>query len=302
MRTACEINVNSFGIGTHHPPGFMRNRKGCGDHLFLHFLTPYRIHLNNRVLFREAGECIVFSPTAHQIYGSDGLTAFGNDWMHFSGAGVPAFLKYLEIPVNAVLRPGSSAFVPKLLQEISLEIAGHRVNWEFGVELHAKTLLFELSRAINDVEFKRLAPRNEELHEKLNRLRLDMQARCTEHWGLGRMLEQIHMSRSKFITLYRRIFNASPISDLIAMRLNLAKHYLSTTEMTVTEIAEACGFGDVYYFCRQFKARIGVSAVAYRKNGVEPRKNDPELVKLWKKGKSLKHRQRKYEKMEKGGA
>lgn len=295
MRQICEIKINSFGIGTHHPPGFMRNRKGCGDYLFLHFITPYRIHLKERVFFREAGECIVFSPTAHQIYGSDGMAAFGNDWMHFSGVGVPAFLKYLEIPVNTVLRPNASSFVPKLLKAISLEVSEHRANWEFGAELHAKTLLFELSRAVNDVELRRLAPRNEELHEKLNRLRLDMQARCTEKWGLERMLEQIHMSRSKFIALYRRIFHTSPVNDLIEMRLNLSKHYLLTAEMTVTEIAETCGFGDVYYFCRQFKRRVGVSAVAFRKNGVKSQQDDPKLIKLWKNGKSLQHRQRKYE-------
>lgn len=300
MRRNHEISINSFGIGTHHPPGFMRNRKGCGDFLFLHFLTPYRIHVEERVHFREAGECIIFSPTAHQMYGSDGMAAFGNDWMHFSGAGVPAFLEYLEIPVNAVLRPASTAFVPKLLKAISQEIADHRANWEFGAELHAKTLLFELSRSINDVEFKRLAPRNEELHEKLNRLRLEMQARCTERWGIDRMVRQVHMSRSKFITLYRRLFSVSPINDLIGMRLNLAKQYLAATEMTVTEIAEMCGFGDVYYFCRQFRKKIGVPAGSFRKNGLEPNANepDPDLVKLWKKGKSLKHRQRQYEKAE----
>jgi AraC family transcriptional regulator of arabinose operon len=287
------INVNSFGIGTHHPPGFMRNRKSGGDYLFLHFLTPYRIHLKERVLVREAGECIIFSPNMRQLYGSDGIAAFGNDWMHISGSGVQPYLKQINLPLNALLIPDSSVFVPKHLKEISQEISAHRDMWELGVELRVKSFLLELSRMVNGGGELRLVPKTEEMHELLNRLRLEVQARCTEKWDIERMLEQVHMSRSKFVTLYRKVFGASPVNDLIAMRLELARHYLRTTDWSVTKIAETCGFSDVYYFCRQFGAKTGTPPGKFRKIGVSPAVTDADAH-IWKNGKGGARHSRRY--------
>lgn len=290
MPNSSDINVNSFGIGTHHPIGFMRNRKRCGDYLFLHFLTPYRIHLRERVHVRSAGECLIFTPNSRQHYGSDGITAFGNDWMHISGSGVQPLLKRMELPLNTPMVPGSSAFVPKLLREIGLEISERRPNWEFGVDVRVRNFFLELSRAVNGDEKNRLAPKNEEMHERLNRLRLDIQARCAEKWDLERMLAQVHMSRSKFTIFYRKIFNISPIDDVINMRLTLAKQYLETTEFSVTHIAEVCGFSDVYYFCRLFKAKNGISPGKYRSD--TPASTTAVTGQIWKDGKKLSHQRR----------
>ena len=268
----------------------MRNRKKYTGFLFLHFLTPYRIHFGERVVFREAGECLIYTPNTPQHYGSDGLTAFGNDWMHLSGSGVLPLLKNLELPLNTPMSPSSSAFVPKFIQAIGMEISEHRINWEMGVELKAREFFLELCRAVNNDDKGRLAPKNEEMHARLNRFRLDMQARCAENWSLGRMLEQVHMSRSKFALYYRKLFHASPLDDLIAMRIDLAKVYLETTELSVTHIAETCGFSDVYYFCKIFKKRVGLPPGKYR---VAPQISTPTAIsQIWKDGKPLRYQKR----------
>ncbi len=290
MPTSSAIHVNSFGVGTHHPTGFMRNRKKYTGFLFLHFLTPHRIHFGERVVFREAGECFIYTPNTPQHYGSNGLIAFGNDWMHLSGSGVLPLLKNLELPLNTPMNLGSSAFVPKHLQAIGLEISEHRLHWEMGVELKVRDFFLELCRAVNNDDKGRLAPRNEEMHERLNRLRLEMQARCAEKWSLERMLEQVHMSRSKFALYYRRLFKVSPLDDLIAMRIQLAKEYLETTDFSVTHIADTCGFSDVYYFCKIFKKRIGLPPGQYRKN---PISTAPTVMsQIWKDGKPVRHQKR----------
>ena len=52
---------------------------------------------------------------------------------------------------------------------------------------------------------------------------------------------------------------------LINYRLRMAKNYLTTTDFTVTEIAEKTGFASYVYFIKLFRERVGVSPLRYRK-------------------------------------
>jgi AraC-like DNA-binding protein len=45
--------------------------------------------------------------------------------------------------------------------------------------------------------------------------------------------------------------------------------------MSITEIAAACGFGNITYFEKVFKATTGVSPLQYRKQQ-EPRRKERE--------------------------
>lgn len=49
-------------------------------------------------------------------------------------------------------------------------------------------------------------------------------------------------------------------------RIDLAKSFLNSTTMAVSEIAEKCGYSNVYYFSKLFKSKCGCSPTQYRKN------------------------------------
>ena len=44
-----------------------------------------------------------------------------------------------------------------------------------------------------------------------------------------------------------------------------AKHLLRSSDMPVSEMAQALGFNSAWYFSRFFQRRVHVSATAYRK-------------------------------------
>ena len=59
---------------------------------------------------------------------------------------------------------------------------------------------------------------------------------------------------------------AEPFSKyLMNVRLNAATDLLKTGAFSVSEIADQCGFSDVYYFSKCFKKHFGISPSAYRK-------------------------------------
>ncbi len=46
----------------------------------------------------------------------------------------------------------------------------------------------------------------------------------------------------------------------------LAKQLLTDAFLTVTAVAEACGFCSVYHFCRVFKERAGMTPTQYARH------------------------------------
>ena len=68
-----------------------------------------------------------------------------------------------------------------------------------------------------------------------------------------------------FNKLFAVYFGVSPREYIIRLRLDAAQNLLSSTVQTVSEIASACGFTDVYYFSKVFRKLTGMTPSEYRK-------------------------------------
>lgn len=67
--------------------------------------------------------------------------------------------------------------------------------------------------------------------------------------------------------LFLNKYGITPHQYLLAYRLDRAKQFLVEGYLSVTEIAELCGFSNLYHFSRTFKSRIGDTPTEYmRKN------------------------------------
>lgn len=81
------------------------------------------------------------------------------------------------------------------------------------------------------------------------------------------LARQCGVSYSYFRRLFLRQFGQSPRQYIIQLKLNYACELLGTGRYTVTQVADMCGFSDVYFFSRQFKEHMGVSPGQFRQNG-----------------------------------
>ena len=72
-------------------------------------------------------------------------------------------------------------------------------------------------------------------------------------------------SEVHFRRLFRRAFGQTPQRYLTQLRIRRAQELLRTGMLTVTQTAEASGFGDVYYFCRVFRRETGSTPGEYRR-------------------------------------
>jgi len=65
--------------------------------------------------------------------------------------------------------------------------------------------------------------------------------------------------------LMKKHTNKTLHDHLLDYRLHIAKNYLTTTALNVTEIAERTGFASYTYFIKLFRERTGISPLQYRK-------------------------------------
>lgn len=78
-----------------------------------------------------------------------------------------------------------------------------------------------------------------------------------------------NVSEVYFRKLFLQRMNTTPRQFLLELRLSKAKELLAEGTLKVSAVAERCGFGNPYHFCRTFKNRAGMTPSEYaRENRV----------------------------------
>lgn len=78
--------------------------------------------------------------------------------------------------------------------------------------------------------------------------------------------DSVHLSHIYFHSIFTKSVGTSPHEYLIKCRIENAKKLLWNTDISVTVIAEKCGFGCQQYMNKVFKKETGTTPVSYRKN------------------------------------
>lgn len=88
--------------------------------------------------------------------------------------------------------------------------------------------------------------------------------RLTEQWTVDSMAEACGLGRTRMVHYCRLAVNASPLDYLNGLRMDRSLQLLTTTDLSVTDIAYACGFSSSQYFATVFKRQFGRSPSAAR--------------------------------------
>ena len=83
--------------------------------------------------------------------------------------------------------------------------------------------------------------------------------------SLEQLLKKANMSRRNFYRHFNSCTGTSPFEYLSQLRIRRAIELLRDADITVSEIANVCGFADANYMCRVFRTRYGISPGEFRK-------------------------------------
>lgn len=81
---------------------------------------------------------------------------------------------------------------------------------------------------------------------------------------ISEVADMFEIDRRKIAYLFEKITGFTPIQYLTRYRISKAKELLTVSELTVSEVAEAVGYQDSFYFSRVFKNLTEMSPSQYR--------------------------------------
>ncbi len=82
---------------------------------------------------------------------------------------------------------------------------------------------------------------------------------------ISQIAERMCISESQLRRLFQKVFHLSPHEYLLNVRMAHARDLLLYSRKPISEIAEACGFNSLYYFCRVFKQQTGLTPSQFRR-------------------------------------
>lgn len=256
------MRINNIGYNHVHDADFKIQRPlGSGDNLLLLIKTPAVFTLNGADVVTERNSFMLYRKNTPQFYRAYGAQ-FSNDWFHFDlSEDELSFIGSLDIPFDTVEPLGDINDLSFIIKSMCFErYSANRYKTE-SIQLYMKLFFLKLSEKLHVIN----ANNPNSYYDKLSIIRTNIYNMPYYDWNIEGMAHQLAMSKSYFSHIYKEIFGTSVMNDVIQSRIEHAKYLLSTTDISILQISEMCGYRCSSHFMRQFKLRAEITPSEYRK-------------------------------------
>ncbi len=262
------IHITSCGHDSHHRhPCDIEHKDGLPEYLFLIVKTSAWFFIHGQRTLTEPNMAILFDKYTYIRYGCQ-HPDYNDDWIHFTldDTADAAWFHSLEIPLNVPLYPPDIQRLSQFVQIMTRELrfpAGHSPQ---VLHLLMQALLHVLAEDLKRAD--QLAFQNKHYPAFL-KLRAALYSNPSVPQSIEAMARSLNLSISYFQHLYKEFFAVSPQTDAIHARLELAKFYLTHSNMNIYSLASFCGYSSEIHFMRQFKKFEGMTPSEYRQSRME---------------------------------
>lgn len=256
------IHVTRMGENSVHDETFFVDRpQGHPVYLLLLVKTRARFFVGDAWQETPKHTAILFEPGQKHLYGplsgTEEKPAYINSWIRMSSS-TPILSEHFPY--------GKPVFLHNPEEFYTLF---HTINNEFyGAAPHKNRVIHYLLSALLDKiadesDIREYPP----LYYPLVSLREKIYAFPQQNWNVPAMAKELGISAGYLHVIYKHFFGVTCIGDVVRSRIQTACELLSSTNRTVEEIAQLCGYRYTEHFVRQFKARMGITPAKYRKCG-----------------------------------
>lgn len=183
-------------------------------------------------------------------------------WIHFKGSGIR--------PLLDIIYPNAGAAPTMMKNPYGFERMTHELIHKAAKNDIAgcMELSLEMHTILNEIYLSTLenAGRKKEQNHDIQTVIQFIEKNYSNAITVDDMVEHIHVSKYHFIRRFRHMMGITPYSYLTNYRINMSKTLLRSTDKTVSEIAELCGFPDTSNFIAQFKKHTGQRPLQYRRD------------------------------------
>ena len=146
-------------------------------------------------------------------------------------------------------------YIKNILDVYGSFSAGSRIQIASNLLLIMARLirLFSLEESAHDKNYK-----------KLRAVLSYVEKNYTEKIQISELSEIIHVCDDRLIRLFKEVTGETPIEYIMNLRIEAAIKLLSTTDLSVADVAEKVGFGSDTYMTRVFRQKLNTTPGKYR--------------------------------------
>ena len=160
---------------------------------------------------------------------------------------------------NRMSTAGGTASIDLMLKIIAADHGEELANTV------ADQLIYNSIRTDQDSQRLSIPTRIGVRHPKLAQVIQRMEGHIEDPISPAKLAEEVGMSTRQLERLFRRYLNRSPKRYYMEIRLQKARNLLMQTEMSVINVALACGFASPSHFSKCYRAHYGTTP--YRERG-----------------------------------
>lgn len=140
----------------------------------------------------------------------------------------------------------------------------HQSNWVERKDAANRLLESVLLSLPGDIA----SPRDDDANRLREARIAEVMRHIREHPGelftISDLADRASYATDHFTRVFQQVAGVSPKEFCIRARIERAQHLLRDSDMTVSDVADALGYADVFFFSRQFKSRTGLTPTQWR--------------------------------------
>jgi AraC-like DNA-binding protein len=249
------FKVSGAGVRESMLPGIVDRPLGTNDRLLMFFYDPVFIKEEGRVTAFPANTLKIWKDSEGHYYGNP-EQKWTHSWLHFHGEFAEKILN-----INGLGSFGAMSFsgiddlemfIYQIYREITEQIRPDEVVLQNLFECMVRRIKrnFGENSGYEPARMKKVREFLLQYPEKKIRLK--------------ELAKKIGLSVPHLCYEFKKTYGKSPIDYQIEKRLENAEYYLRDYNLSVSEIAERCGYSDIYQFSRAFKNKFLLSPANYR--------------------------------------
>ncbi len=209
----------------------------------------------------KSGDIFLLFPNEWHSYGPLKTSAWKSYWIGFKGKNMDdRVLNGFLSPEKPIYHVGYSSEIISLYDnalKAAEEEAAYSQQLMAGIVNHLIGIMYSLERNI-------ILNKDHARVDMINRARYRIRETLESDLSIQKLAEELGVSYSNFRKLFKEYTGLSPALYQQDLRLQRAKELLSTTKISIKEIAYRLNFESPDYFSSKFRAKTGQKPSEFR--------------------------------------